>query len=87
MADSDHDQAKVTRRTTLQAGAGALLASGVPLFWTSEARANKAMIDATQKWDYPGISLPPREMMEKVAGEWESYGLPPIGELKVPKRT
>jgi CubicO group peptidase (beta-lactamase class C family) len=47
MADSDHDQAKVTRRTTLQAGAGALLASGVPLFWTSEARANKAMIDAT----------------------------------------
>ncbi len=52
-----------------------------------ETTGAKAMIDATQKWDYPGISLPPRDLMEKVAGEWESYGLPALGELRVPKRT
>ena len=52
-----------------------------------EIRGAKALIDATQKWEYPGISLPPRDMMEKVAGEWASYGLPALGELRVPKRT
>ena len=47
MADNKHDQANtVTRRTAIQAGAGALLASGVPLFWSGEARADKAKIDA-----------------------------------------
>jgi len=30
----------------MQAGAGALLASGVPLFWPGEARADKAKVDA-----------------------------------------
>jgi methyl acetate hydrolase len=47
MADNTHDQAStVTRRTAIQAGAGALLASGIPLFWPGEARADKAKIDA-----------------------------------------
>src|SRR5215510_7424289 len=47
MADSKHDQATtLTRRSAMQAGAGALLASGVPLFWSREARADKARIDA-----------------------------------------
>src|SRR5262245_64548961 len=47
MADNEHDQAAtITRRTAIQAGAGALLASGVPLFWPGEARADKAKIDA-----------------------------------------
>src|SRR5262245_61667157 len=47
MADNKHDQAAtVTRRSAMQAGAGALLASGVPLFWSGEARADKAKIDA-----------------------------------------
>jgi methyl acetate hydrolase len=45
MADSKHEQATtLTRRTALQAGA--LLASGLPLFWSGEARAEKAKIDA-----------------------------------------
>ena len=45
MADNKHDQAAtVTRRTAMQAGA--LLASGVPLFWSGEARADKAKVDA-----------------------------------------
>src|SRR5258708_8866119 len=47
MADSKHDQAAtVTRRSAMQAGAGALLASGVPLFWSGEARADKVKVDA-----------------------------------------
>ena len=51
MADNKHDQAAtVTRRSAMQAGAGALLASGVPLFWSGEARADrgadKAKVDA-----------------------------------------
>src|SRR6266702_3398352 len=51
MADNKHDQAAtVTRRSAMQAGAGALLSSGVPLFWSGEARADKgadkAKVDA-----------------------------------------
>ena len=47
MADNKHDQAAtITRRSAMQAGAGALLASGVPLFWSGEARADKAKVDA-----------------------------------------
>ena len=47
MADNKHNQAnRVTRRTAIQAGAGALLASGMPLFWPGEAWADKAKIDA-----------------------------------------
>ena len=47
MADNKHDQANtVTRRTAIQTGAGALLASGLPVFWPGEARADKAKIDA-----------------------------------------
>lgn len=47
MADIKHDQAAtVTRRTAIQAGAGVLLAAGVPLFWPGEARADKAKVDA-----------------------------------------
>jgi methyl acetate hydrolase len=49
MADNKHDQATtLTRRTAMQAGA--LLASGVPLFWSGEVRADKgadkAKVDA-----------------------------------------
>ena len=47
MADNKHDQAAtLTRRSAMQAGAGAALASGVPLFWSREARADKAKVDA-----------------------------------------
>lgn len=53
----------------------------------TDARGAKALIDATQKWDYPGISLPPRDMMERVAKEWEAYGLPHLDKLNVPGRT
>src|SRR5215475_9302047 len=45
MADSKHDQAAtLTRRNAMQAGAAALLASGSPLLWSGEARADKAKV-------------------------------------------
>jgi methyl acetate hydrolase len=51
MADSKHDQAAtITRRSAMQTGAAILAASGVPLFWSAEARADKgadkAKVDA-----------------------------------------
>src|SRR5215813_12682596 len=61
MADSKHDQATtLSRRSTMQAGAAALLASGMPLFWSGEARADKASIDgvlngAVTSGNVPGV--------------------------------
>ncbi len=45
----------------------------------------KMIIDATKKWDYPALSLPPPERMREVAANWDAYGLPPLGELKLPQ--
>ena len=45
----------------------------------------KVIVDATRKWDYPGISLPPLEKLRGVAADWESYGLPPLEDLKLPR--
>jgi CubicO group peptidase (beta-lactamase class C family) len=59
MADSKHDQANVlTRRSAMQAGA--LAAAGLPLFWASDARADKAKIDgvlsaAVSNGNVPGV--------------------------------
>lgn len=36
------------------------------------------LIDATRKWDYPPISLPKREYMERAKVIWEELGLPPL---------
>jgi UbiD family decarboxylase len=35
-------------------------------------------IDATKKWPYPDLSLPSRELMDKVRKRWSDYGLPPV---------
>ena len=40
--------------------------------------SGKVGIDATRKHAYPPRSLPPREMLQKVAAAWPSYGLPPL---------
>ena len=50
-----------------------------------DATAAKVIIDATRKWDYPALSLPPADRMREVAADWESYGLPPLDDLKLPK--
>lgn len=47
--------------------------------------AAKVIIDATRKWDYPGISLPPLDQLRQVADDWDAYGLPPLADLKLPR--
>ena len=36
------------------------------------------MIDATKKWDYPPVSLPKKEFMERARQIWEEEGLPKL---------
>lgn len=42
------------------------------------------LIDATTKWDYPPVSLPKREFMEKAKEIWNEEGLPALGSLREP---
>lgn len=41
--------------------------------------ASAVLIDATRKWPYPPVSLPPKESMERAVERWHELGL---GELK-----
>ena len=34
------------------------------------AKGAKVIIDATKKWDYPEVSLPPRELLDRVVENW-----------------
>ncbi len=45
--------------------------------------SSAVMINATRKWDYPPVSLPGREFMERAKEIWEEEGLPPLAP-KVP---
>ena len=51
----------------------------------SEIRGAKMIVDATRKWEYPALSLPPPARMREVAENWDEYGLPPLDELKLPR--
>jgi UbiD family decarboxylase len=44
----------------------------VPLW---ERRSSKICIDATKKWEYPDIALPPQKYLDRVSQNWERYGL------------
>ena len=46
---------------------------------------NKAIIDATKKWEYPAVSLPPSESLGKVINNWDQYDLPALDEVRFPK--
>ena len=50
-----------------------------------EIKGAKVIIDATRKWQYPDISLPPLDKLRSVAANWANYGLPPLDELKLPR--
>ena len=50
-----------------------------------EPMGAKVIIDATKKWEYPAISLPPRESLEQVIKNWSRYELPPLREVRIPK--
>jgi len=39
---------------------------------------SKMSIDATKKWEYTPVSLPPEEMQQLVRDQWAKYGLPPL---------
>ncbi|MDO8597899.1 MAG: UbiD family decarboxylase, partial [Sulfuricaulis sp.] len=45
----------------------------------------KAIIDATKKWKYPAISLPPQKCIDQVLSRWGDYGLPPLDQVRLPK--
>lgn len=48
-----------------------------------QTTASSLLIDATRKWDYPPVSLPKREYMERSKKIWEELGLPELNP-KVP---
>jgi len=50
----------------------------------ADITGTKMIIDATRKWDYPAVSLPPEKTMRQVEKDWGEYGLPPLDELKLP---
>ncbi|MDP6775005.1 MAG: UbiD family decarboxylase, partial [Rhodospirillales bacterium] len=50
-----------------------------------ERLGGKVIIDATRKFDFPDLSLPPMQYMKRVVDSWDDYGLPPLDELKLPK--
>ncbi len=65
----------------------ALDPSAAPLKETMGTRerppTSSLLIDATRKWDYPPVSLPKRELMERARQIWEEEGLPKLSP-KVP---
>jgi 4-hydroxy-3-polyprenylbenzoate decarboxylase len=40
--------------------------------------SGKLAIDATKKWEYTPVSLPPEDMQRQVRDQWAKYGLPPL---------
>jgi 3-polyprenyl-4-hydroxybenzoate decarboxylase len=45
----------------------------------------KVLIDATKKFEYPAISLPPMQYLQNVYSNWSQYGLPELDQLRLPK--
>jgi 4-hydroxy-3-polyprenylbenzoate decarboxylase len=45
----------------------------------------KVLIDATKKFEYPAISLPPMQFLQRVYANWSDYGLPALDTLRLPK--
>ena len=50
-----------------------------------EKFGGKVIVDATRKFDFPEVSLPPMQYMKRVVDNWDDYGLPPLDELKLPR--
>jgi len=41
-------------------------------------QGSKMLVDATRKFDYPEVALPPEEMLLRARQQWRSYGLPEL---------
>jgi 3-polyprenyl-4-hydroxybenzoate decarboxylase len=50
-------------------------AEDVRIVLPSEQISSKLGIDATRKHLYPAPSVPPKEHLDKVAANWERYGI------------
>ena len=44
----------------------------VPLW---DRKSSKVCIDATKKWEFPEIALPPQKYLDRAARDWDKYGL------------
>lgn len=44
----------------------------VPLW---DRKSSKICIDATKKWKFPAIALPPQKYLDRAAADWDKYGL------------
>jgi UbiD family decarboxylase len=42
--------------------------------------SSRVGIDATRKHPYPNLAIPPREHLERVSRQWDSYGIKPISD-------
>jgi len=49
-----------------------------------ETVASGLLLDARTKWDYPPVSLPKKEFMERAIQIWKEEGLPELNQLKAP---
>lgn len=47
----------------------------IPQLDESRRVSSKMGIDATKKHEFPPVALPPRDLMEKVESQWETYGV------------
>lgn len=52
-------------------------------FGYMQTQGSSILIDATRKWDYPPVSLPRKEFMDRAKKIWEEEGLPALSP-KVP---
>ena len=49
--------------------------ASVPQHHPSRYHGSRLAIDATRKHEYPAISLPPKEHLDIVASQWQTYGI------------
>ena len=47
----------------------------VPQHHPSRQVGSRVAIDATRKHDYPAVSLPPKEHLDRIARNWKEYGI------------
>jgi UbiD family decarboxylase len=40
-----------------------------------DRRSSKICIDATKKWEFPDVALPPQHYVDEAESRWELYGL------------
>lgn len=53
----------------------ALAPPGLPQDHPKLSISSKLVIDATKKWEYPPVALPPRDDLKKIRRLWSKYGL------------